>query len=89
MDEHDLRLDGNAVAGLLASLFPYEMTLNWTTCDGCGAEHQMGALIAYRHGMGTILRCPACDGVQMRIAEGGGRVWLDLRGVRCLQIAVG
>jgi hypothetical protein len=89
MDEHDLRLDGNAAAGLLASLFPYEMTLNWTTCNGCGSDHQVGALIAYRHGMGTVLRCPGCEAVQIRIAEGKGRVWLDLRGVRCLQIAAG
>lgn len=89
MAERDLRLDGNAVAGLLASLFPYEMTVNWTTCNGCGKDHQVGALVAYVHGMGAVLCCPACDAIQMRIAEGRGRVWLDLRGVRCLQLMTG
>jgi hypothetical protein len=88
MDERDLRLDGNAVAGLLATLFPFEMTANWTTCNGCNADHQLGALLAYGHGMGAVLRCPGCDTVQIRIVEGSGRIWLDLRGVRCLQLAV-
>ena len=85
MDERDLRLDGNAAAGLLATLFPFEMTVNVTTCNRCGANHELGTLIAYGGGMGTILRCPGCDTAQIRIVEGGGRIWLDLRGVRCLQ----
>lgn len=88
MDERDLRLDGNAAAGLLASLFSFEMTNNWTTCNGCGADHPVGTLLAYVHGMGTVLRCPGCDAVQIRIAEQRGRVLVDLRGVRCLQITV-
>jgi hypothetical protein len=89
VDERELRLDGNAAAGVLAALFGGEMTGNWTTCDGCGADHQIGALMAYSSGMGTVLRCPGCDTVQLRLAEVKGRVWLDLRGARCLQIAAG
>ena len=30
MDEADLRLDGNHVAGLLAEVFQFDMTVEWT-----------------------------------------------------------
>jgi hypothetical protein len=42
--------------------------------------------MVYNQGPGTIMRCPACDGILIRIVQGGGRCWLDLRGVRSLQI---
>jgi hypothetical protein len=38
MDETDLRLDGNAVAGMLAEVFGFEMTAEWGGCAGCGAH---------------------------------------------------
>src|SRR6516162_7073053 len=53
-------LDGNAAAGLLQEIFPFEMTLAHTTCAGCGRLDAIGVLAAYLHGMGTILRCPSC-----------------------------
>ncbi len=87
MDTDDLRLDGNAAAGLLQEVFGVEVTSGWTGCAGCGARAQVGALLAYGHGMGTILRCPGCGGAQIRIARGPGRYWLDLRGVTYLQVA--
>lgn len=86
MDESELRLDGNAAAGLLAAIFGSEMTLGWSRCDGCGTERELGALVAYVHGMGTILRCPGCDTPQIRIAEISGSYWIDMRGVRTLRI---
>ncbi|HEX6509182.1 MAG TPA: DUF6510 family protein [Chloroflexota bacterium] len=49
----------------------------------------MGATAAYMHGMGTIVRCPSCDNVLIRIAHAGGRHLLDLRGVRVLQMKDG
>ena len=53
MDETDLRLDGNAVAGMLAEVFGFEMTVAWGGCAGCGATNQLGALLVYAHGMGV------------------------------------
>ena len=44
MDATDLRLDGNAVAGLLGEVFAAEMTSALETCDGCGATHALGAV---------------------------------------------
>ena len=79
-------LDGNAAGGILQEIFPFEMTTVQATCNGCGATGAVGKLAAYMHGMGTIVRCPACDTVLVRVAHAKGRYWLDMRGVRVLQI---
>jgi hypothetical protein len=86
MMEH--KLDGNAAAGILQEIFPFEMTLVQATCTGCGANNAIGALAAYMHGMGTVVRCPSCDNVLIRVAQTKGRYWLDMQGVRVLQISV-
>ena len=39
------------------------------------------------HGMGTVLRCPISDTVLIRVAHIRGRYFLDMRGVRVLQIS--
>jgi Family of unknown function (DUF6510) len=85
MMEH--KLDGNAAAGTLQAIFPFEMTLAQVTCVGCGTTGVIGALAAYMHGMGTVIRCPSCDTVLIRVAQAKGRYWLDMRGVRVLQIS--
>ena len=36
--------------------------------------------------MGTIIRCPSCDIALIRAVQAKGRYWLDMRGVRVLQI---
>jgi hypothetical protein len=82
------KLDGNAAGGILQEIFPFEMTLVQATCTGCGATNAIGALAAYMHGMGTIVRCPFCDTALIRVAQAKGRYWLDMRGVRVLQISV-
>ena len=80
-------LDGNAAASSLQEIFPFDMTLVQATCTGCGATNVVGALAAYMHGMGTVLRCPSCESVLIRVAQVKGRYWLDMRGVRVLQIS--
>ena len=82
------KLDGNAAAGILQEIFPFEMTLAQITCTGCGTTNMIGALAAYMHGMGTIVRCPVCDIALIRMAQVKGRSFLDMRGVRVLQISV-
>ena len=39
------------------------------------------------HGMGTVIRCPSCDTVLIRVAQARGRYFLDMRGVRVLEIS--
>lgn len=86
MDEQ--RLDGNAAGGILGEIFPFEMTSAETSCAGCGAVSMVGASMVYAHGMGTVVRCAACDNALIRVArhEDDGRYWLDLRGVAYLKI---
>ncbi len=87
MDE--LRLDGNAAGGLLREVFVFEMTSTETACANCGSIGRIGGQMAYVSEIGTVVRCAACDNVLIRVAreEGGrGRYWLDLRGVKYLQI---
>ena len=83
------KLDGNAAAGMLQAIFPFDMTLVETTCSGCGATNALGATAAYMHGMGTIVRCPRCDNVLIRVGQVKGRYFLDMRGVRVLEIKEG
>ena len=83
------KLDGNAAAGILQAIFPFDMTLVQATCEGCGATNAIGGTAAYMHGMGTIVRCHSCDNVLIRIAHARGRYLLDMRGVRVLQIMEG
>ena len=81
------KLDGNAAGGILQEIFPFEMTLVQATCVGCGVSGAIGELAVYMHGMGTVIRCPSCDNVLIRVVQAKGRYWLDMRGVRVLQIS--
>ncbi len=40
-----------------------------------------------QHYLGTVVRCPVCDTALIRIAHAKGRNFLDMRGVRVLQIS--
>ena len=81
------KLDGNAAGGILHEIFPFEMTLVRATCEGCGASGVIGELAVYMHAMGTVIRCPSCDNALIRVVQAKGRYWLDMRGVRVLQIS--
>jgi hypothetical protein len=86
MDE--LKLDGNAAAGILQEIFSVEITAALGTCDGCGAVEAVGAVAVYARGPGTVLRCPHCDNVLVKVVSDGARIWADLRGVRMLELRV-
>ena len=86
MDDADLRLDGNAAAGLLAEVFAFDVTTARAVCNGCGAVGPIGALSAYDLEMGAILRCPSCDTALVRISRLGTGFWLDLRGMSVLRV---
>ncbi|TMJ98038.1 MAG: hypothetical protein E6G67_01390 [Actinobacteria bacterium] len=87
MDASESRLDGNAVGGVLAEIFATEMTASLGTCAGCGATEPVGALHAYVRAPGVVVRCPHCSSVMIRIVrDEKDRVWLDIRGVSCLEI---
>jgi hypothetical protein len=83
------KLDGNAAAGMLQAIFPFDMTLVQATCTGCGTTNAIGATAAYMHGMGTVIRCLVCDTALIRVAQVRGHSLLDMRGVRVLQMKEG
>ena len=76
----ELVLDGNAVAGLLQTVYGEEMTTCPAECASCGSISELGALLAFTHGPGVTLRCPACEQVMIRIAETPRGTYVDSRG---------
>jgi hypothetical protein len=82
-----LRLDGNAAAGILSEIFAPDLTAARATCAHCGTTSAVGALVVYAHGMGTVVRCPSCDGVVLCVARTPTQVWLDPTGARRIVIA--
>ena len=86
MHDSDLRLDGNAAAGLLAEVFALEATTAHVRCAGCGHEEAVGATMVYANAPGMVLRCRACSAVLMRFAEIRDRVVVDMRGAAMLML---
>jgi hypothetical protein len=84
LDEN--RLDGNAAGGILGEVFSFEVTMAEVACGRCGTANRVGAQLAYMSQIGTIVRCPSCDNALIRLAHNRGRYWIDLRGIRYLQV---
>jgi len=80
-------LDGNAAAGDLSEVFALDVTVATATCAGCGVTGPMAQAMVYESGIGTVLRCPSCDAVLLRVARGGGQLHMEMRGVRVLRWA--
>jgi hypothetical protein len=80
-----LRLDGNAAAGLLSEVFGGEVTTAIGTCAVCGASDALGAIHVYL-AAGTVLRCPHCEAVVLKVVTSGERIWVDFRGLRTLEL---
>jgi phage FluMu protein Com len=81
----DQVLDGNAVAGMLESLFGGDMTSVPQRCAHCGTVSVIGQLRAYVRAPGRVLRCPTCDGVVMRVVETSQATYVDARGAAYLR----
>jgi len=79
-------VDGNALGGLLGEVFAVDLTMATTTCATCGDVAPLPSLSVYLDAPGAVARCSGCDGVQLRIVRNEQRWWLDLRGIRVLEI---
>jgi hypothetical protein len=90
MDADETRVDGNAIGGLLLELFGTEMTVATAVCASCGVHDLVACAQVYMPsgGPGTVVRCSHCLSVLMRVtrAPATERVWLDLSGVRSLEL---
>ncbi len=83
----ELMLDANAVAGIFQEIFGVEMTASPTECANCGAEGEIGTLLAFTHTPGIVLRCPACENVVVRITQTPTAYYIDARGAVYLRLA--
>ena len=88
MHDTDLRLDGNAAAGMLAEVFTVEATTAVAVCDACGATGAVGTTHVYDRGPGVVVRCPGCAAVLMRFVHTRDEVVADLRGVARISFRV-
>jgi hypothetical protein len=87
-DERETRVDGNAAAGLLSTVFRCEPSEVMLICAGCGADAPMGALLAYGLEMGAVLRCPICDTAVLRAGAAGEALWIDVRGAVSMRVVI-
>jgi hypothetical protein len=86
MGKADLRLDGNALGGLLSEVFVHEMTSARVKCKGCSAIEPLGAEHVYMNAPGIIVRCCHCEGVLLVITQQGGGYMVGFQDVGWLEI---
>jgi hypothetical protein len=76
----ELMVDGNAVAGMLRSVFGVEMTTAVEECANCGNLSEVGGLLAFVHAPAVVLRCPFCENVVARVSQTPYATYVDIRG---------
>jgi hypothetical protein len=86
MDDTDLRLDGNAAAGLLSEVFAAEMTTAVGTCGSCGKSGPLGATHVYMGGPGTVVRCPHCTAMLICVVRVRERLLVDTSGIQRIEL---
>jgi hypothetical protein len=88
MTDSNPRTDGTGLAGPVGDLFRVDLTSAVGRCTNCGREGPMAEVRVFDHAPGVVARCPACDQVLLRLVQGPGRAWLDVRGLTYLQLPV-
>jgi len=83
LDTNDY-LDGNAAAGELSNIFAMDVTAAEGQCAHCGAIKRFAEAHVYMQGPGLVARCSVCQHALLRFVSARQRVFLDLRGMRCL-----
>jgi len=86
MKTGEMKLDGNAIGGLMAELFGMEMTTATSVCRSCGATEQLACVDVYVQAPGIVVRCRNCESVLIKIVRAPGRTWLDLGGLGTIEL---
>jgi hypothetical protein len=90
MNEIDVRrVDGNALGGVLGELFAADVTMATATCGGCRSVAPLATVHVYLNAPGAVARCPGCDAVLLRVVRHETRAYLDLSGIKVLEIPLG
>jgi predicted RNA-binding Zn-ribbon protein involved in translation (DUF1610 family) len=79
-------VDGNALAGPLAEIIPFDLTTAVGRCRSCGASGMIGDTMVYFALPGIIVRCAKCEAVLATLVETSTKVWLSLSGVSGLEV---
>jgi hypothetical protein len=88
MNDADLMLDGNALAGALREVFVHEMTSARLACDACGMVEPIGAEHVFIQAPGIVLRCRHCEDVLFVITRRGRSFLLGFERLKWLELAV-
>ena len=89
MEGTELKLDGNAMAGLLHEVFIEDVTDARGACASCGSIADIGRQYAYMYPQspGAVLRCAGCESVLMVVVRTRSHVRFGLRGLAWLEVA--
>ncbi|MEU1970310.1 DUF6510 family protein [Microbacterium sp. NPDC019599] len=71
------RLDGNALAGVLAEFMSGDASMLRITCRHCGTQGDLAEAVVERDGVGAIVLCHGCEHtllVILRDADGSIRL---------------
>jgi hypothetical protein len=83
-------VDGNGLAGALREVFAVDLTAAMGTCAGCGSVRAMAETRVYDRARPCLVaRCPGCEAVLLRVVRTPERVFLDLRGLSCVELSLG
>jgi hypothetical protein len=86
MMEDNVPMDGNAAMGRLSDLFAVDLSNATVTCEACDREGPLAELLFYGGPVGVVLRCPACDAVNLRFLDTGRALNLDIRGLKRVRV---
>ena len=87
MKVEEMKLDGNAIGGLLIEVFGRDLTGSMGVCASCGARGDVATLDVYMRAPGIVGRCRSCEAVMLKIVRSESRIWLDLSGTGTLEIS--
>jgi hypothetical protein len=89
MDGAHLRLDGNAMAGLLHEIFVDDVTAARGACASCGTVADIGEQRAfmYPRSPGAVLRCIGCESVLMVIVRTRASVRVGFEGLAWIELS--
>lgn len=59
------------------------------TCGACGTRTVKAEVLVYVDAPGTVMRCPGCEAVLMRLVRMPGRVLVDFPSLARMEITAG
>jgi hypothetical protein len=80
-------VDGNQLAGALSEVFCVDVTAGLVVCASCGRYGPFAEVRVFTDAPGLVARCAGCDAVLLRLVRGRDRTWVELRGIRALEVA--